>query len=87
MWKKNPGPQLEGVPTSTELSNAALVVTSYNVCGLNDENKLWHLINHLYKKNPGKSCDFVACTGNLSRAGRENSLPMERQLPLHGWTR
>ena len=37
------------------------MVMSYNVRGLNKEKKLRHIINHLYKKDPGKTCDFVAC--------------------------
>ena len=38
-----------------------IMVTSYNVRGLNDQAKLRHLVNHLYKTDKGKEVDFIAC--------------------------
>ena len=42
-------------------SQANLRVTSYNVRGLNDEKKLRHLINKVYKDDGGKNLDYVVC--------------------------
>ena len=38
-----------------------VLVTSYNVRGLNDNSKLRHLVNYLYKGDKGKEMDFIAC--------------------------
>ena len=54
--KKNPGPD-----DCQKLRQADLLVTSYNVRGLNDEKKLRHLINKIYKEDKGKNCDYVVC--------------------------
>ena len=48
--ERNPGPMDE-----------TLMVTSYNVRGLNDERKLRHLVNSMYKEDRGKNVDFIAC--------------------------
>ena len=47
---------------------------SYNVRGLNDESKLRHLINALYKTCGGKDTDFVACL-------QETYLEKEGKIP------
>ena len=56
------------------------MVTSYNVRGLNDEKKLRHLINRLYKEDKGKNFDsfvclqetFIAETGKIPYLWRGN---------------
>ena len=53
---------------------AAMVVTSFNVRGLNDEPKLRHLINSLYKVCGGKNTDSVACL-------QETSIEKEGKIP------
>ena len=51
--EENPGPTEQGKMSS-------ILVTSYNVRGLNDEKKLRHLLNYLHKRNRGKDVDFIA---------------------------
>ena len=48
--EKNPGPD-----------DISLRVMTYNVRGLNDERKLRHLVNKIYKEDKGKSCDSIVC--------------------------
>ena len=48
----NPGPRPD---------RGSLLVTSYNVRGLNDERKLRHLLNFCMKQNTGKAIDYVTC--------------------------
>ena len=60
--ESNPGPGGLGKEEGQKRRPPAnLMVTSYNVRGLNDEAKLRHLINCLYKDCGGKNTDFVAC--------------------------
>ena len=54
--EKNPGPEDREVR-----GRPPVMVTSYNVRGLNGNSKLRHLVNHLYKINKGKDVDFIAC--------------------------
>ena len=42
-------------------NEATVRVTSYNVRGLNDEKKLRHLINKIYKEDKGKNYDSFVC--------------------------
>ena len=61
--EENPGPEderISGGRREQEL-NSSILVTSYNVRGLNDEKKLRHLINYMSTKNKGKNVDFIAC--------------------------
>ena len=58
--EKNPGPRDAVRVGDNGNSKAPLMVTSYNVRGLNDSTKTRHLINHLYKLNKGKTMDFIA---------------------------
>ena len=65
--EENPGPRPgNGVNDhradhQSRPTNSHLKVTSYNVRGLNDENKLRHLINYCYKTLGGKNQDSVYC--------------------------
>ena len=75
--EKNPGPQDhedEQHHRTTSRRRAQLKVMSYNVRGLNDEKKLRHLINHLYKEDPGKNGDFIVCL-------QETYLERESKVP------
>ena len=49
----NPGPEVDR-------KTAHLKVISYNVRGLNDENKMRHLLNYFHRITPGKNSDFIA---------------------------
>ena len=55
--EENPGPEGE----RRDPNGATLMVTSYNVRGLNDEKKLRHLINKIYKEDKGKNFDSFVC--------------------------
>ena len=55
--EENPGPEAASKKSITH----DVMVTSYNVRGLGDENKLRHLINHCYSKLGGKDKDYIAC--------------------------
>ena len=68
------GQQDQRATTRTKKPPAAMVVTSYNVRGLNDETKLRHLVNCLYKKCGGKNTDFIACL-------QETYLEKEGKIP------
>ena len=57
----NPGPVDRGGGSSKKKGKASILVTSYNVRGLNDEKKLRHLVNHCYKQVGGKERDYIAC--------------------------
>ena len=54
--EENPGPRDPQV-----CSDATVLVTSYNIRGLNDEKKLRHLINKVYKDDKGKNFDSIIC--------------------------
>ena len=66
--ERNPGPETKG----GKERETVLKVISYNVRGLNDENKLRHLINYLYQSCRNKNSDFVACLQEtyLTKAGK-----------------
>ena len=58
----NPGPEeLSGTNRGQQTNNSPILVTTYNVRGLNDEAKLRHLLNYFYTRNRGKDMDFIAC--------------------------
>ena len=52
--EENPG------PVADQRKQAQVLVTSYNVRGLNDPSKLRHLVNYLYKTDKGKEVDLIA---------------------------
>ena len=56
--ERNPGPQQTD---QTRRKKPTVLVTTYNVRGLNDETKLRHLVNHLYKNGRQKDVDQIAC--------------------------
>ena len=71
----NPGPEDPAQDNRQKRrQTASMAVTSYNVRGLNDERKLRHLINCLYKTCGGKNTDFVACL-------QETYLEKEGKIP------
>ena len=47
--------------TGSSSGEATVMVTSYNVRGLNDEKKLRHLLNKIYKEDKGKNFDSIVC--------------------------
>ena len=62
----NPGPGPASASRSQGVQNRTtkghdLQVTTYNVRGLGDENKLRHLINLIYKNGPSKNSDLIFC--------------------------
>ena len=61
--ESNPGPK-----------ESTLLVTSYNVRGLNDEKKLRHLINKVYQDDKGKNFDNIVCLQETYITG-EGKLP------------
>ena len=69
--EKNPGPR-PGDRRETNCKDPSVTVTSYNVRGLNDENKMRHLINRIYKEDGGKNVDSIVCLQEtyITRAGR-----------------
>ena len=78
--ESNPGPGPGGAPANrdeqptndqTQRRNQDLMVTSYNVRGLNDEAKLRHLINYCYQ-GQGKNKDSIFCFQEtyISTAGK-----------------
>ena len=69
-----PGSAWSSSGERTKEAPAAMVVTSFNVRGLNDEPKLRHLINSLYKVCGGKNTDSVACL-------QETSIEKEGKIP------
>ena len=82
--ESNPGPEADTAGqahrSQTNPIDATVMVTSYNVRGLNDEKKLRHLINRLYKEDKGKNFDsfvclqetFIAETGKIPYLWRGN---------------
>ena len=68
--ERNPGPAPEvndqrAPPTapaaSAHQTGPPLMMTTYNVRGLNDENKLRHLLNYFHRNDGGKSVDNIVC--------------------------
>ena len=57
--EENPGPG--SADDRQQRKEANILVTSYNVRGLNDEKKLRHLINKIYKEGKGKDFDSIVC--------------------------
>ena len=67
--ERNPGPQIDAGPAQhgqpgprqARQPGLPLMLTTYNVRGLNDENKLRHLLNYFHSKDRGKSMDTIVC--------------------------
>ena len=57
--EQNPGPEPRGEQQRKKFSST--VVTSYNVRGINDEKKLRHLINKVYKDMKRNSTESIIC--------------------------
>ena len=65
----NPGPRIDVRPAplgqlgpqQAHQPGLPLMLTTYNVRGLNDENKLRHLLSYFHSKDRGKSMDTVIC--------------------------
>ena len=57
--EENPGPLQPQQRQQGDNVTADLVVMSYNVRGLNDDAKLRHLTNFLYKLQPVKNKDLI----------------------------
>ena len=70
--EENPGPEARDRPEvdaqqqqqqqlGTGPAGLPLMLTTYNVRGLNDESKLRHLFNYFHRNDKGKSHDYVIC--------------------------
>ena len=60
----NPGPAIQdrGSQEDQDLhKDSSILVTTYNVRGLNDEKKLRHFINKVYKGCHNKNNDYITC--------------------------
>ena len=84
--EKNPGPELRGDdqdavdatqnrPGKHWSLDAEVMVTTYNVRGLNDSKKLRHLINHCYQVIGSKNVDRILCF-------QETYIDKEGMIPL-----
>ena len=71
---ENPGPG-SGAGQGDKKTNGDLMVTSYNVRGLNDEAKLRHLVNHCYATLGGKDQDSIY-------AFQETYIPQPGKIPF-----
>ena len=62
----NPGPEVRDQERvqrgqGSKQGKSAILVTSYNVRGLNDERKLRHLLNVFHRDSGGKNVDSIMC--------------------------